>query len=53
MDIDHESIQITSKVDRWVSIVKALKVQVLNVNKQMSIIKVSKVTVEVGRHGFE
>jgi hypothetical protein len=53
VDVDCESIHITSKVDSWVSIVKALKVQVLKVDKQMSIMKVSKVAIEVGRHGFE
>ncbi len=53
MDVDHESIKVTSNIDRWVSIVKALEVQVLKVDKQMSTMKVSKVIIKVDRHGFE
>jgi len=53
VDVDRESIEVTSDVNRWVSIVKALEVQVLKVDKQMSTMKVSKVIVEVGKHGFE
>lgn len=45
MDVDRESIEVTSNVDRWVSIVKALEVQVLKVEKQMSTMNVSKVIV--------
>jgi len=33
--------------------VKALEVKVLKVDKQMSTMKVSKVIIKVGRHGFE
>ncbi len=40
MDVDRESIEITSNVIRWVSIVKAMEVQVLKVDKQMSTMKV-------------
>jgi len=44
VDVDRESIEVTSNVDRM-SIVKALEVQVLKVEKQMSTMNVSKVII--------